>query len=83
MAQCLQPAGAGPKDSFGEVVVLVDGMQDVAQSAMAPEALTGYKSVEWDASGVPSGVYFYRMQTTNRSDPIESFVWVKGMLLVK
>jgi len=59
-----------------EVAVLVDEIQDVAQSAMAPEALTGYKSVEWNASGVPSGVYFYRLNTGE-------FIETKKLVLVR
>ncbi|MBI4549056.1 MAG: T9SS type A sorting domain-containing protein [Ignavibacteriae bacterium] len=48
-----------------EVVVLVDEMQEA-----------GFKSVEWDASKMPSGVYFYRMRT-------EGFVQTKKLILVK
>jgi hypothetical protein len=48
-----------------EVATLVDGIEQ-----------PGYKSVQWDASGAPSGVYFYRLQTGN-------FVETKRLLLLK
>lgn len=37
---------------------------------------TGYKSVEWDASGMASGIYFYRLQTHN-------FTATKKLLLLR
>ena len=48
-----------------EVQTLVDEIQDA-----------GFKSVEWDASGAPSGVYYYRINAG-------SFSQVRKMLLVK
>ena len=36
----------------------------------------GTYEVEWDASGYPSGVYFYQLKT-------ESFVETKKMILIK
>jgi photosystem II stability/assembly factor-like uncharacterized protein len=48
-----------------EISILVDGFQDA-----------GYKSVQWDASGMPSGVYLYRLKTPN-------VVEVKKMVLTK
>ena len=51
---------------LGEVVaVLVDEMQDV-----------GYKSVEWDAKNVPSGVYFCRLTAG-------TFTGVRKMLVMR
>ena len=48
-----------------EVAVLVDGMQEA-----------GYKSVEWNASEITSGVYFYRLIAG-------SFTDVRKMLMIK
>ena len=45
-------------DLLGQVVMtLVNELQDA-----------GYKSVEWDASGSPSGVYFYRLNAGTFND---------------
>jgi hypothetical protein len=48
-----------------EVARLAEGIQDA-----------GIKSVEWDASGTPSGVYFYRLRAGD-------FVETKKMVLAK
>lgn len=58
---------------LGQVVqTLVDGVES-----------GGYKSTEWNASGVASGMYFYRLEATSTSDPTKSFTQVKKMLLLK
>lgn len=53
-------------DVFGrEVATLVDEIEE-----------PGYKSVEWDAIGVASGVYFYRLTAGD-------YVATKKMLVLK
>jgi hypothetical protein len=43
----------------------------------------GYKSVNWVASEVASGVYFYKLEAVSVSDPNNSFTQVKKMVLVR
>ncbi len=58
---------------LGQVVqVLADGEQSA-----------GYEQVEWNASDVASGVYFYRLDAVSTSDPGKTFTSVKKMLLIR
>jgi uncharacterized membrane protein len=43
----------------------------------------GYKEVQWNASDVASGVYFYKLETTSLSQPIKNFTQIKKLLLLK
>ena len=43
----------------------------------------GSYDVKWDASGVSSGIYFYRMRATNSADPSQSFSLVRKLVLLK
>jgi hypothetical protein len=54
------------------VATLVDGVQSA-----------GYKSVNWNAGGVASGLYFYRIEATSVNDPSKTFTKVMKMALVK
>jgi hypothetical protein len=40
------------------------------------ELTSGSYQIEWDASGLPSGVYFYQLKT-------EGFIETKKMILMK
>ncbi|MBI5475373.1 MAG: T9SS type A sorting domain-containing protein, partial [Ignavibacteriales bacterium] len=55
-----------------EVITLVDG-----------EKLAGYHEVVWSGENASSGVYFYKLEVTGISDPSNSFVQIKKMLLAK
>jgi len=55
-----------------EVGMLVNGIQEA-----------GYKSVEWNANNVTSGIYFYRIEAVSVSDPSNRFMQVKKMLLLR
>jgi aminopeptidase N len=58
---------------LGEKVdLLVDGI-----------TMSGDQTVSWDASSLPSGVYFYRLNATSLSYPFRSFTDIKKMLLLK
>jgi hypothetical protein len=58
-------------DLLGQLVAtLVDGVEEA-----------GYKSVEWNANNVASGMYFYRLEATAGGG--EKFTAVKKMVLVR
>jgi hypothetical protein len=58
---------------LGQVVsVLRDGVEDA-----------GYRSINWNASNVASGIYFYRLEATSTCDPGKSFTKVKKMILLR
>ncbi len=58
---------------LGQVVEI---LSDAIESA-------GYISVEWNAGSIPSGIYFYKLESVSISDASKSFTQVKKMLLVK
>ncbi len=43
----------------------------------------GYKSVDWDAGNLASGVYLYRLETTSKGDQSKTFTCIKKMFLVR
>jgi chitinase len=55
---------------------LVATLADEVQNA-------GYKSVEWNSGNCSSGVYFYRLDAVNVTNPAESYTNVRKMLLIK
>ncbi|TAK54665.1 MAG: choice-of-anchor B family protein [Bacteroidetes bacterium] len=56
-----------------EVATIIDGMQDA-----------GVKSMQWNASGIPSGVYMYKLTAGNPSSGSgQAFVDVKNLILLK
>jgi len=55
---------------------VVSTITDEVQSA-------GYKSQNWNANSVASGMYFYRLDAFSVSEPSKSFTQVKKMLLLK
>ncbi len=58
---------------LGQVVqTLTEGLQQA-----------GHKQVEWNASKLPSGIYFYRLDAISIADPSKSFTSVKKCVLVK
>jgi len=58
---------------LGQVVTtLINGVQPA-----------GYESVNWDASTMASGMYYYRLEVTNTNDPTKRFIETKKMLLVR
>jgi hypothetical protein len=55
---------------------LVTTLVDEIQSA-------GYKQLQWNATQVVSGIYFYHLEAVSVSDPAKTFTEVKKMVLIK
>jgi hypothetical protein len=47
------------------------------------EESAGFKSAEWNASGLASGIYFYRMEAASVTEPGKNFRSVEKMLLIR
>lgn len=45
--------------------------------------LSGWQSIQWDASGAASGLYFYRIVATSTANASVSFTRVKAMTLLR
>jgi len=57
--------------------------QEVANLIDRQEMEEGIQEVEFDASNLPSGVYFYRIEATGTNDASIGFKQVKKMMLLK
>jgi hypothetical protein len=68
--------------SFVELTVF-DVLGRVVSTLVNEVKQPGEYTVTWDASGMPSGVYFYRLEASSVSDPNKTFTQVKKILLVK
>jgi hypothetical protein len=61
---------------FNVLGQLIQVLKDEIQTA-------GYESVEWNASDIASGLYFYKLEATSTSDPNVRFTQIRKMLLLK
>lgn len=43
----------------------------------------GVKSFEWNATGLPSGVYFYKLGAVDRSSPSKTFEQIRKAILLE
>jgi len=69
---------------FGFTILKVyDVLGNEVATLVNEEKPIGTYEVEWNASGLPSGVYFYRLQAVPTGRQAGSFVETKKMLLLK
>jgi hypothetical protein len=71
-----------PVESFVTIKImniLGDVVQVLADEVQDP----GYRSVEWNASNLASGIYFCRFHAVNTIDPTSAYLQTKKMLLIK
>jgi sugar lactone lactonase YvrE len=71
-----------PIESRVKIVVRNILGQDIATLINAVES-AGYRQIEWNASRIGSGIYFYTLEATGISDPSMTFTKVKKMMLLK
>jgi hypothetical protein len=55
-----------------KMATLVDGMEPA-----------GHRSASWNASGIPSGVYFYKLEAVGTTQRGGSFTQIRKMILLK
>lgn len=55
-----------------EIKILINGIQEA-----------GYRHIEWNATNIASGIYFYRIEATSVLDPSKSFTQVRKMILLR
>ncbi|MGA7307232.1 MAG: FlgD immunoglobulin-like domain containing protein, partial [Rhodothermales bacterium] len=63
-------------DAANVKLVVLDGLGRVVESLVNSHQSLGQHSILWDATGVPSGVYFYRLEA-------DGVVRTRSMLLVR
>jgi hypothetical protein len=71
-----------PQESFVRLSIVNMIGQEVNTLVNSIEQ-TGSRTVQYDASGLPSGIYYYRLDATSTSDPSKRFSQTRKMLLVK
>ncbi|MFI5252198.1 MAG: SdrD B-like domain-containing protein [Bacteroidota bacterium] len=71
-----------PVDSHVRLTIY-DVLGQVVSTLIDKTVEAGYQSVEWNSTGIASGVYFYRIEATSMTDPAKTFMQVKKMALLK
>lgn len=71
-----------PENSF-VVLKIYNIIGQVVQTLVNENQTAGFKKVGFDASSLPSGVYFYRLEATSTSHADKGFVQTKKMLMIK
>jgi photosystem II stability/assembly factor-like uncharacterized protein len=76
-------AGAMHESSFHVVLKIYDVLGREVARLVDELQTAGSKSVRWDASSIPSGVYFYRLTATSTSGNSNDFSATKKLLLTR
>lgn len=71
-----------PEESF-VTMKIINLLGQVVQVIVKGQQGAGYKSVVWDGSDLPSGIYFYRLEAIGVPDHSVSYVQSKKMILLK
>ncbi|MFI5251962.1 MAG: SdrD B-like domain-containing protein [Bacteroidota bacterium] len=64
-------------------LTIYDVLGQVVTTLIDKTVEAGYQTVEWNSTGVASGVYFYRIEATSSADPGKNFTNIKKMVLLR
>lgn len=64
-------------------IELFNVLGQLVKTLLDADEPAGYKMIEWNSAGMPSGVYFYRIRASSLDRNGGSFENVKKMLLIK
>ncbi|MBI1808156.1 MAG: T9SS type A sorting domain-containing protein [Ignavibacteria bacterium] len=65
------------------VLKVYNTLGQVVQTLVDQEQSAGYKSFRFDASALPSSVYFYRLEATTATEPGKTFTQMRKMVVMK
>ena len=71
-----------PSSSYATLIIF-NALGEEVEALLDKEFTAGTYEVEWNATGLPSGVYFYQLKIYPANGGAEGYVETKKMILIK